>query len=76
MLLLSVRKRKVVITGLRLGDSMEATTNTTAREKLILAIDRVLADYHAEIDNKCSCSVKCDKCKCSSEVVKSNSLSV
>ena len=61
---------------LRLWDNMEAIVGATAREKLILLIDKVLADYHAEVDNKCSCSGKCDNSKCSSEVVESNSLFV
>lgn len=61
---------------LRLWDNMEDIVGDTAREKLILLIDKVLADYHAEIDNKCSRSVKCDSCKCGSESVESNSLSL
>lgn len=71
-----LEKRKVTIVALRLGYNMEYITNTTAREKLIFLIDKVLADYHAEIDNKCSCSGKCDNCKCDSEAVEFNSLSV
>ena len=71
-----LEKRKFAIVVLRLGDNMEAITDTTAREKLIFLIDKVLADYHAEIDNKCSRSGKCDSCKCGSEAVESNSLSV
>jgi hypothetical protein len=55
---------------------MEDIVGDTAKEKLILLIDKVLADYHAEIDNKCSRSGKCDSCKCGSEVVESNSLSI
>lgn len=61
---------------LRLWDNMEDIVGDTAREKLILLIDKVLADYHAEIDNECSRSGKCDSSKCSSEVVESNSLFV
>ena len=71
-----LEKRKFAIVVLRLGDNMEAITDTTAREKLIFLIDKVLADYHADIDNKCSCSGKCNTYKCGSEVVESNSLSV
>jgi hypothetical protein len=71
-----LEKRKVAIVVLRLGDNMEAITDTTARENLIFLIDKVLADYHAEVDNKCSCSGKCDNSKCSSEAVESNSLFV
>ena len=74
MLLLSVKKRKVVITGLRLGDSMEAISSS-AREKLILAIDKVLEEYHAEKEHNCSCGSKCDNCKCVSESSKSYRLS-
>lgn len=55
---------------LRLWDNMEDIVGDTAREKLILLIDKVLADYHAEIDNKCSRSGKCDSYNFSSEVVK------
>lgn len=61
---------------LRLWDNMEDIVGDTAREKLILLIDKVMADYHAEIDNKCSRSGKCDSCKCGSEEVESNSLSL
>lgn len=61
---------------LRLWDNTEAIVGATAREKLILLIAKVLADYHAEIDNKYYCSGKCDSCKCGSEAVESNSLSV
>lgn len=61
---------------LRLWDNMEDIVGDTAREKLILLIDKVLVDYHAEIDNKCSRSGKCDSCKCGSEAVESNSLSL
>lgn len=77
MLLLSVRKRKVVITGLRLGDSMEATKTVSnmAREKLILVIDKVLEEYHAEKEHNCSCGSKCENCKCVSESSKSYRLS-
>lgn len=76
MLLLSVRKRKVVITGLRLGDSMETTKTASnmAREKLILLIDRVLEEYHAEKEHKCSCGGKCENCKCGSELAKPYSI--
>ena len=74
MLLLSVKKRKVVITGLRLGDNMEAISSS-AREKLILVIDRVLEEYHAEKEHNCSCGSKCDNCKCVSESSKSYRLS-
>ena len=74
MLLLSIKKRKVVITGLRLGDSMEAISGS-AREKLILAIDKVLEEYHAEKEHNCSCGSKCDNCKCVSESSKSYRLS-
>lgn len=74
MLLLSVRKRKVVITGLRLGDSMEAISSS-AREKLILVIDKVLEEYHAEKEHNCLCGGKCDNCKCVSESSKSYRLS-
>lgn len=73
MLLLSVKKRKVVITGLRLGDSMEAISDS-AREKLILVIDKVLEEYHAEKEHTCSCGSKCDNHKCGSELVKPYSL--
>lgn len=73
MLLLSVKKRKVVITGLRLGDSMEAISSS-AREKLILVIDKVLEEYHAEKEHNCSCGSKCDNCKCGSEVANPYSL--
>ena len=76
MLLLSVKKRKVVITGLRLGDNMEATKTASnmAREKLILVIDKVLEEYRAEKEHNCSCGSKCDNCKCGSELVKPYSL--
>lgn len=73
MLLLLVKKRKVVITGLRLGDSMEAISSS-AREKLILVIDKVLEEYHAEKEHNCLCGSKCDNCKCGSELVKPYSL--
>lgn len=49
---------------------MEDIIGDTAREKLILLIDKVLADYHAEIDNKYYCSGKCDSYNFSFEVVK------
>lgn len=74
MLLLLVKKRKVVITGLRLGDSMEAISSS-AREKLILVIDKVLKEYHAEKEHNCSCGGKRDNCKCVSESSKSYRLS-
>ena len=76
MLLLSVKKRKVVRTGLRLGDSMEATKTVSnmAREKLILVIDKVLEEYHAEKEHNCLCGSKCDNHKCVSELVKPYSL--
>lgn len=76
MLILSVRKRKVVITGLRLGGSMEATKTVSnmAREKLILVIDKVIEEYHAEKEHNCSCGSKCDNCKCGSELAKPYSL--
>lgn len=73
MLLLLVKKRKVVITGLRLGDSMEAISSS-AREKLILVIDKVLEEYHAEKEHNCSCGSKCDNCKCGSESSKTFNL--
>lgn len=73
MLLLLVKKRKVVITGLRLGDNMEAISSS-AREKLILVIDKVLEEYRAEKENNCSCGSKCDNCKCGSELVKPYSI--
>ena len=73
MLLLSVRKRKVVITGLRLGDNVEAISGS-AREKLILVIDKVLEEYHAEKEHNCSCGGKCDNCKCGSELAKPYSI--
>lgn len=73
MLLLSVRKRKVVITGLRLGGSMEAISSS-AREKLILAIDKVLEEYHAEKEHNCLCGSKCENCKCGSELAKPYSI--
>ena len=73
MLLLSVKKRKVVITGLRLGDSMEAISSS-AREKLILVIEKVIEEYHAEKEHNCSCGSKCDNCKCGSEVANPYSL--
>ena len=66
MLLLLVKKRKVVITGLRLGDNMEAISGSV-REKLILVIDKVLEEYHAEKEHNCSCGGKCENCKCGSE---------
>lgn len=77
MLLLSVKKRKVVITGLRLGDSMGATKTVSnmAREKLILVIDKVLEEYHAEKQHNCPCGGNCDNCKCGSESSKSYRLS-
>jgi hypothetical protein len=49
---------------------MEDIVGDTAREKPILLIDKVLADYHAEIDNKCSRSGKRNSYNFSSEVVK------
>ena len=55
---------------LRLWDNMEDIVGDTAREKPILLIDKVLADYHAEIDNKCSRSGKRNSYNFSSEVVK------
>ena len=73
MLLLSAKKRKVVITGLGLGDNMEAISGS-AREKLILVIDKVLEEYHAEKEHNCSCGSKCDNHKCDSELVKPYSL--
>ena len=73
MLLLLVKKRKVVITGLRLGDSMEAISSS-AREKLILVIDKVLKEYHAEKEHNCLCGSKCDNHKCGSELAKPYSI--
>ena len=73
MLLLSVKKRKVVINGQKLGDSMEAISGS-AREKLILVIDKVLEEYHAEKEHNCSCGGKCDNCKCGSELAKPYSI--
>ena len=48
-----------------------ATANSKARETLILVIDRVLEEYHAEKERKCLYGGKCDSCKCHSEEAKS-----
>jgi hypothetical protein len=55
---------------------MEATKTVSnmAREKLILVIDKVLEEYHAEKEHNCSCGGKCDNCKCGSELAKPYSI--
>jgi hypothetical protein len=52
---------------------MEAISSS-AREKLILVIDKVLEEYHAEKEHNCLCGSKCENCKCGSELVKPYSL--
>ena len=53
---------------------MEAISSS-AREKLVLVIDKVLEEYHAEKEHNCPCGSKCDNCKCVSESSKSYILS-